>query len=49
MKEVDTTKGTGHDGVDLGASTADTDLSAATDMREDVTLAQFDESELGVV
>jgi len=44
MKEVDTTKGTGHDGVDLGASTADTDLSAATDMREDVTLAQFDES-----
>jgi hypothetical protein len=49
MKEIDTTKGTGHDGVDFGASTVDTDLGAATDMREDVALAQFDQSEFGVV
>jgi hypothetical protein len=49
MEEVDTTKGTGHDGIDLVASTVDTNLSSTTDVREDVALAEFDESEFGVV
>lgn len=49
MEEVDTTKGTCHDGVNLMASTLNTDLSVATDMREDIALAQLDESEFSVV
>jgi len=49
MEEVDTSKGTRDDGIDLMADSLDTDLGVATDMREDIALAQLDESELGVV
>jgi hypothetical protein len=49
VEEVDTTKGTGYNRIDLVASTLDTNLSSTTDMREDVALAKFDQSKLGVV
>lgn len=49
MEEVDTTKGTCHDRIDLVTSTLNTDLGITTDMREDVALAHLDESEFGVV
>lgn len=49
MEEVDTTKGTSHNRIDLVASALNTDLGVATDMREDIALAQLDKSEFGVV
>ena len=49
MEEVDTTKGARHNRIDLVASALNTDLGVATNVREDVALAQLDESEFGVV
>jgi hypothetical protein len=49
VEEVDTTKGTCHDWIDLVTNSLDADLCTATDMRENIALAQLDESEFGVV
>jgi hypothetical protein len=49
MQEVDTTEGSSDDGEDRVASTFNLHLSVTSNMRENVTLAQLDQSQLGVV
>ena len=49
MQEINTAKSAGDDRVDAPAGTGDVQLGVATDMGEDVPLAQLDESKLSVV
>lgn len=49
MEEVDSTESACDDGPNLVSSTGDLHLSAATNMREHVTLAHLDEGELRIV
>jgi hypothetical protein len=49
VQEVDTAKGTSDKRVDLVTGTLEPDLSATTDVGEDVTFSHLDESQLGVV
>jgi hypothetical protein len=49
VEEVNATKGTRDDRVDVLASALDPQLRSAANVREDVSLAQLDQSKLGVV
>ena len=49
MQEIDTTEGSSDARVNLMAGTRNLHESVAANMREDVTLAQLDESQLSIV
>jgi hypothetical protein len=49
VQEIDTTESSSDDGEDRVASTLNLHLSVTSDMREDVSLAQLDQSQLSVV
>jgi hypothetical protein len=49
VKEVDATESASDNGINLVTSTLETDLGAATDVREDVTLAHLDQCKLDIV
>lgn len=49
MEEIHAAKGSRDKWVDLSSSTGNLQCGAATDVGEDITLAQLDESQLRVV
>lgn len=49
VQEINTTKGTGDDGVNGAASTLELYLGITTDMRENITLAKLDQGKFAVV
>jgi hypothetical protein len=49
VKEIDTAEGAGDDGVDLLAGTGDPQHCVAADVRENVSFAQLNQSQLGIV
>lgn len=49
MKEISAAKGASDDGVDLAAGARNSELGAATNMREDIALAELDQGQFGIV
>ena len=49
VQEVDATKGTCDNGIDGVLGSLETDLSLSTNVRKDISLAKFDQSQFGVV
>lgn len=49
MQKVDATKGSSNTGVNVTAGTGNAHTSVTTNMGENITLAQFDQSQLSVV